>query len=271
MAFTAGILEVKGNIDLSGTVSVKKENTLLLSGDSLQTIKTPDNVSWGTIELQNYSEEGVYAEKVFSKNKLIRNGCRLRYGDCQGEFGWTLSEDQTWEGDLVIIDYTLDLNGYTLTVTGALVQQSGDVKINGGKLLVNGDYRMQTITNGEEGATYGSSASRLVMTDTKDYVLVEGDYIGSTLSSQESCCTEGTLEIKGNIQVDNAKQTNAVYFGENHMLVLSGEDKQTISTTATASKLHIGGVKLSNTSGEQIATDGNIKIYSFLFLITVIK
>ena len=264
LSLQAGVLEVKGDIDVSGKITTKNDHTLLLSGDTLQTIKTPDDVSWGTIELQNYSEEGVFAEKVFSKNKLIRNGCRLRYGDCQGEFGWTLSEDQTWDGDLIILEDTLDLNGHTLTVTGDLVQQSGDIKINGGKLVVKGDYRMQTISNTDKGVTYGNGASRLIMTNAKDYVLVEGDYIVSTLSSQENCCTAGTLEIKGNIEIDNAKQTNAVYFGENHTLLLSGEDKQTISTTALASKIHIGGVKLANTSGEQIATDGNIKIYGII-------
>ena len=151
VGLASGTVEVKGDINLKTRITAKDTHTLLLSGDKLQTINVTDDTTWGTIELQNYSEDGVYAEKIFTKNKLIRNGCRLKYGNCVGEFGWKLQDDQVWEGDLVIIEDTLDLNGHTLTVNGDFIQQSGDLDLNKGCLIVNGNYRMQTIdSSGEE-------------------------------------------------------------------------------------------------------------------------
>ena len=259
-----GTLEVKGNIDMGSQVVGDNQHTLLLSGDALQTVKVTDDTSWGTIEIKNYSEEGVYAEKVLSKNLLVRNGCRLRYGNCQGEFGWTLSGDRTWEGDLIIIDDTMDLNGYTLTVTGDLIQQSGDIRINGGRLIVQGDYRMQTIITTEDGVEYDSGASRILMQEEQDYVIIYGDYIVGTKSSQQDCITAGAMEIKGNIHIDNQEQKHALYFDRGATLILSGEAKQSIVTLDTEAKLHLGSVRLDNTSGEKIATDGNLKIYGMV-------
>lgn len=43
---------------------------------------------------------------------------------------------------------SLDLNGHKLTVTGNLIQSGGEVKINGGELDVQGDYRLQALNNG---------------------------------------------------------------------------------------------------------------------------
>ncbi len=262
VSLSKGVLEVKGDIDLNTQLVAQSTHTLLLNGDKLQTVKVTDNTSWGTIELQNYSADGVFAEKVFSKQKLIRNGCRLRYGDCQGEFGWTLTADQIWEGDLIIIDDTLDLNGYTLTVTGSLIQQAGDIKVNGGKLIANGDYRMQTLVTSDDGITaYESGASRLIMDSESDYALVYGDYIVGTKTSQKDMVTNGTLELKGDLYIDNATQSEAFYFDEAATLILSGASKQIISTTSTDTKIHMGSIRLNNTSGKKISTDGKLEIH----------
>ncbi len=264
-SLSKGVLEVKGDIELNTQLVAQSTHTLLLSGDKLQTVKVTDNTSWGIIELQNYSLDGVFAEKVFTKQTLIRNGCRLRYGDCQGEFGWTLTADQTWEGDLIIIDDTLDLNGFTLTVTGNLIQQAGDIKVHGGNLIVNGDYRMQTLVTATDGTTsYESGASRLVMDSEADYVLIHGDYIVGTKSSQKGLVTNGTLELKGDLTIDNATQSEAFYFDKGATLILSGASKQIISTTSTDTKIHMGSIRLNNTSGEKISTDGKLEIHGMV-------
>ena len=115
--------------------------------------------TFATVELRNYSEEGVYSETVFTRTELIRNGCRLTYGALEGEFGWTLEENQVWEGDLVLLDDVLDLNGHELTIKGDLVQTAGEIRISGGRLIVEGDYRIQSRMKDTDGNfIYGKSS-----------------------------------------------------------------------------------------------------------------
>ena len=72
-----------------------------------------------------------------------------------------MEEDEVYDGDLILIEDTLDLNGHSFTVTGDLIQISGVVDINGGSLTVEGDYRIQSVS-GEEGSyTYGVSSGQL--------------------------------------------------------------------------------------------------------------
>jgi len=61
-----------------------------------------------------------------------------------GAIGWTLADDETYEGDLYLGGGVLDLNGHELKVTGNLIQSGGTIDINGGKLYIEGDYRLQT-------------------------------------------------------------------------------------------------------------------------------
>ena len=73
------------------------------------------------MELQNASDEGVYSETAIPKNQLIRNGCKLTYGDTEGIYGFTLQEDYIAEGELILLEDVLDLNGHTLTVRGNFI------------------------------------------------------------------------------------------------------------------------------------------------------
>ena len=78
-----------------------------------------------------------------------------------------------------------DLNGYTLTVTGDLIQSGGVMKINGGTLNVGGDYRIQTKHINENETEYANSTGYLVMTDENDSVKISGNFITSSVNSQE--------------------------------------------------------------------------------------
>ena len=74
------------------------------------------------------------------------NGCVVTFPGSEIT-GWTLSEDETFEGTLNLGGGVLDLNGYTLTVNGDLIHSGGTIDVNGGELIVTGDYRLQTATN----------------------------------------------------------------------------------------------------------------------------
>ena len=215
--------------------------------------------------IQNHSEEGVYSANTFQRQTLIRNGCKLSYGDVEGVYGWTLEQDVIHEGDLVLLDDTLDLNGYSLTITGDLVQVSGVVKLNGGQLNVDGDYRMQS-RSGEEGAyTYGSSSGLLQMTNAEDYVLIKGSYISDSASNTTTHLTEGTLEIKGDVTVGNAYSNYSFVTTGNHVLLLSGEGIQNINVNSSnASYSKVANLKIRNTSeagvvfGKTLHITGNV-------------
>ena len=94
----------------------------ILSGEGKQTITMAEGLYFNILELQNHSEEGVYSDTPLQHAQIIRNGCKLTYGNMEGSFGYTLEQDETIDGDFVLLDDTLDLNGYTLTIKGNLIQ-----------------------------------------------------------------------------------------------------------------------------------------------------
>jgi len=54
-------------------------------------------------------------------------------------------------GNLYINNGTIDLNGHTLTVYKDVIHAGGTLYINGGKLNIEGDFRIQKILVNEEG------------------------------------------------------------------------------------------------------------------------
>jgi len=70
-------------------------------------------------------------------NTFIDNGCKVKFAG-SGAIGWTLADDETYEGDLYLGGGVLDLNGHELKVTGNLIQSGGTIDINGGKLYIEG-------------------------------------------------------------------------------------------------------------------------------------
>ena len=65
-----------------------------------------------------------------------------------------LQSDNVISSDVILIGDTLDLDGYTLTINGNFFHKAGVVNVNGGKLIVNGNYYMQsTATVNERSCT----------------------------------------------------------------------------------------------------------------------
>jgi hypothetical protein len=110
------------------------------------------------------------------------------------------------------------------------------LKINGGKLNVSGDYRMQYELHGSESPSNGL----LNMTNASDYVMVGGNFMAFSNISHDGFLSAGTLEIKGNIR----DITGNIYANGTHTIILSGNKTQ---------RLEIGYNSQIN----------NLKIYSF--------
>ncbi|MDE5779899.1 MAG: fibronectin type III domain-containing protein, partial [Lachnospiraceae bacterium] len=255
---TAGTLEVQGDFTVK-TFYGRDLHKVVLSGAGIQTVSMQPDSYFATLELRNYSDEGVKCERAVTKNTLIRNGCRLRYGDMEGEFGWTLTEDYVYEGDLVLIDETLDLNGHTLKVTGDLIQPAGIVNINGGNLIVDGDYRQQTRSGKEGQYTYVNSSGILKMTNPDDYVVINGDYVNHSSVSHQNYLSAGVMEVHGDFEADFSYSYYSFYATGTHRLILNGTTGQTlrwISRNVNAYSSRIANLELNNTCKDGITIEG---------------
>lgn len=271
-----GTIELKGDFTQKGSFYKEKDASknfcLLLSGSGLQTISTEDSdFSFGTIDVDNHSEEGVYFASTVDYVELRKNGCNVKFR-YEGTKGWTLLEDEFFEGDLTIASGILDLNGHRLTITGNLIQPSGTVWINGGELIVEGDYRIQTDSENEIVASSGA----LKMTNESDVVRVSGSFVmQSNKDHYENTMSAGILEIGGDLIVPSGGHYNNFRCSGDHTVVLNGTKKQNvyIDYSATYSNEYfyrydgsrINNLKIVNTSDEGVNFNGITLIVGELY------
>lgn len=144
----------------------------------------------------------------------------------------TLEADETWTGDYVI-KKDLNLNGHTLTVEGSLILSEKSIDLNGGKLIVKGDFRIQRIVKSAEALDYSQlqksdfniSGGVLKMNKPEEYMLVEGNFYAD---GNNGYLRAGTLELKGDlISATNAYDESFAAMGT-HKTLFSGEKDQTV-------------------------------------------
>ena len=239
MSASSGTLEIGKDLTVAQRMQFTGKHKTIFSGKEKQTISIPDSCYFAIIELRNTSEEGVYSQTVFKRNELIRNDSVLHYGDLQGEFGWTLEEDEIYEGDLVLLDDALDLNGHSLTVNGDLIQSSGEIKLSKGSLHVKGDYRLK-------------SSGILTMNDEDDHLVVEGNMTVDAVSDSKGHLSAGSISLYGNFAVYGDHTCEAFASTGSHKLVLCGDKAQTVTIAKDARKCMIANLEVVNTSEEGV-------------------
>lgn len=274
-----GTLELQGDFIQTGSFTDINSDLvnfkLLLSGDKLQTIKTESaNFSFGVIDVKNYSEDGVFFASLINADELQRNGCNVKFAG-EDSPGWTLSEDEIYDGDLTISRGTLDLNGHKLTVNGSLIQPGGIVLINGGKLIINGDYCIQNkFDNKSE-----NSSGELKMTNEPDTVQVSGSFVMQSSKSHRDNLTAGTLMIGGDLLVPENGVYNNFYCTGSHTVVLNGSKIQRVRVDCintyydnyysydcyNSDYSKINNLKIANTSDEGVTFDGIIYVAGTLY------
>lgn len=246
---TEGTLEIKGDFtQMSGNSSnfyASENHKTIFIGDKLQTvIGSSADMHFATLELQNFSEEGVHFYQGINADNFVRNGCNVSFEN-SGVLGWTLNADEEYNGDLYLIGDTLDLNGHKLTVNGDLTQSGGTINVNGGELIVTGDYRIQT----SEG---GTSSGMLNMTNESDKVTVKGTFATRSNIDHSKLLTAGTMTIGGDLYQYRNSAYNFKTTGT-HKVVLNGDKKQTVSfeyPDKDYSRLNI--LEITNTSEEGV-------------------
>lgn len=148
------------------------------------------------------------------------------------DVGVTLHDDVEVEGSLTISgNGGIDLNGYTLKVDGDLLQETGLMKINGGKLRIEGDYRIQKYDEKKE--TYVECGGKLRVEGENSEVIVGGDfYTQSTAECNDrydsyNCFDGGKITLKGNFTQLKGNVSN--FQGDGTRIVFAGCRTQEIS------------------------------------------
>ena len=211
-----GEIEVCGDIEKAGSGYLYCEEgaILKLTGSTEQKINVSDyNTKIVNLVVDN-PEGVVVAERVNIINATVITGY-LTYAT-GGITGYKLNEDEEYDGDMIIEGGDLELNGHTLHIKGNL-----------------------TIKNGT-----------LTMKRAKDYLIVDGDISITTVYNYSERLTNGTLEVKGNFNIDYYSYS-FVSSGK-HTIVFSGTEEQKLTAS------YPNGVYLNNVTFEE-GCDVNIE------------
>lgn len=257
---SAGTIEIKGDFtqkydSYENNFYASGNHLVVLSGNDLQRVRFNSNQSrFNVLEVRNTSEAGVEFLSDVKAAKTVTNDCNLHYYDPES-INRTLTSDEIIEGDLIIAEGTLDLNGHTLTVTGNLIQSGGTVNINGGTLNVQGDYCIQT-TDGY------SSKGTLLMTNESDIVKVAGDFVMYSSISHKDCLTNGVLEIGGNFTQEDGHREN-FFSSNNHTVILNGSAEQIVSFDSKYSS--INNLIITNSSESGVVFKSRVYVLGILY------
>ena len=273
---TAGILELKGNFTQKSTsVSISNHpqynfsasgtHKVLLSGNGPQEVSfdTLKNGSshFNILEISNPDLTQITFTPCWPALVYSEGGPPL-VDVTIGTVDFVLSRDMTITssgGNALRLDgysANLDLNGHTLTVEGDFLHSSGILNVNGGKLIVKGDYRIQgENTDGSYTYSYGY----LNMVNEADHIVVEGNFFMDSDYSHDGYLTAGILELKGNftqkstsVSISNHPQYNFSASGT-HKVLLSGNGPQEVSfDTLKNGSSHFNILEISNPDLTQI-------------------
>ena len=277
---TAGTLEVGGDpTELSGgsyqNFYTSDTHTVILNGSEKQTVSIYNNSKnscrINNFKITNTSDEGVIFPRtvyvvgdLYNTESKVVNSSNLVLAGAFADNAWdhdiwlnenrTLTADTEIGGNLYLNGGTLDLNGHTLTVNKDLYLSANDsstyLKINKGKLYVNGNFNMQR-TNGYYCSGY------LTMVYPEDYICVNGNFTVNVWYSYNRL-TDGIIEVKGDFT--HKRPGNAYTFNPsgNHKVILSGDALQTVTFAETESGFNI--LEIKNTSEEGVVFAATVTI-----------
>ena len=260
--YEKGIITIKGNINYGGNITVTENCELVLAGEKAQRINNAKGMYVSNLTLQNYSEEGVYIDSLVQIMTLNQNGCKYEIEGLVGVFGWTLTDNTEYYGDLILAGGELNLNGYTLTVHGDLIANQGNININGGNLTIQGNLRLQEISEKGESLEYNTTNSKLMMkADKASYLTVKGDTYISTKQDLSKELIYGYISFKGNVSVENLENTDyGISTGERITVYIEGDQPQTVDGGI---RFIAGKLYLNNSTG--ITLKGNVGAYDQVY------
>ncbi len=138
---------------------------------------------------------------------------------------WALQQDEVIKGDFELnISGELDLAGHTLKIKGDLYHISGKINVNGGTLIVNGNYHLDNIQAGTSGD------GRLILNQENDYVYVDGNMTVYSSWGVGDYWKNGILHLRGNLECCSMQDRVAFKLSANSKLkiILDGQGAQCI-------------------------------------------
>ena len=265
-SMSGGTLEIQGDFEHTspgnkGNFCASETHITKFSGEKKQTVRFADDSSYfNHVEIENTNVEGVYAPNGINCVTMNRNGHKVTT-DQKGEFGWKLTKDEVYEGDLYLISDELNLNGYTLHVKGNLIQSAGTVNVNNGELLVDGDYRIQSEVKKDGGTDYDKSLGTLLMNHEDDRVVVNGSFAMGSIYSHNGKLTAGVLSVKGDFGAVKYKAADNLVTTGTHLLVLDGSEEQRVNLSDPSFyNMRIANVRMENKRNEGIVFEKNVPV-----------
>ena len=141
-------------------------------------------------------------------------------------------------GDVWFNRGTLLLAG-TTKIQGNLYQSDGELKLNGGEVEIDNDYRIQTVDVSSGERIWNESYGTLSMTKAKEKLTVNGDFYVQSRNS--STLNAGLITLKGNfyqLSKEGGYTRNFLPTGT-HTVMLAGTKPQKVSFESTESKFNI--------------------------------
>nr|MCR5701846.1 DUF6531 domain-containing protein [Lachnospiraceae bacterium] len=160
-----------------------------------------------------------------------------------GVEGRTLEDDEVFDGDMVIVDGTLNLNGHKLTVNGDLYAEDGSVDINGGCLDVKGSVNFKTHPSNVSDDRNELSTAELVMENTTDKITIKDDLNICIGDKSFEDAVSGSITVGGDVNIDGVSEnapddfTKKIFAGVSVTFVGNGE--HTINCDSTEAELDI--------------------------------
>ncbi|MEC9488114.1 MAG: chitobiase/beta-hexosaminidase C-terminal domain-containing protein [Halanaerobium sp.] len=228
----------KNYINLSSSVYNISTSSITITGNKTLKSASPSTV-WFNI----------YQDMSLISLQTAVNGKMLYTGDLTLAADKTLALETKIDGNLIMGNVTLDLNGQNLTVTGSIYQPAGIIDVNGGTLDIAGDYLIDSI----DPVDPGYSSGHLYMLDADDRVNVGGNFVMDGTDHRDDL-TAGILTICGNFTQESNNTSLYSYrnffTSETHRVVLAGSAPQEVSfTDPGAGASHFAELELANETG----------------------
>lgn len=214
---TAGTLELRGDFTQKvytnggrmglpeGDFLMTGNSILLLSGEGRQNIYVSketsgfEHITVSTANLEKDEEEKyIFGERQIGFSGFYNfktyedNGCPTTYG-C-AEYDEISEEENVIYGSCYYTGELLHLKKRNLTFTGDFIQNA-DVCLEGGRLEIYGDYRIQSVQGKEQfGETEG-----IIDCSGGGYVYVYGDFVTQSLADHTGYLDAGTWYFYSNL------------------------------------------------------------------------
>ena len=264
-SYTEGTIKVGKDVDLRDSFNGTENFRLIMNGNDGQKIISKNSRNKLNVQLEgrNVTTVGAFEPTLYSGGAITPDGgtlvvTGLKVNGCELKVN----------GD-VEASGKVDVGGKTgrLEVMGDYVQPSDYLKLNGGEVIIGGDYRIQKKSNDGK---YSVGLGGLIMDNpnpkepSTSRLTVNGSlYMESSNASRYSYW--GTMTVKGNIEQKKAGGFDKFDGYRDFRLILAGDGPQTVSIESRDSVLNQLELKNQNVTvkgylNAKLVADGTISL-----------